>query len=267
MAKRFYGKKRSSKSTRRSRGRRASTKRVSFAVKSYVKKTISRNLEDKIWMHYGNNQTINLVAPSHGDPPLIKNLLPVLTQGTASGERIGNKIKIKNAYIKGMVSLKAYGGVPNPHVAPIYVKMWIISNRICNDWNLDLQAPLTPTYDKFFQDVNTSMPFQGLLTDILKEVNTEVWTVHKSKVFYLGSTSNSTAVPSATARYDNSKFSQMFYFNYTKYCKNLVYNDNGSVATNQNLYLIAQAVYADGSSDGYQIGNLHYTTFVHYEDA
>jgi len=58
-----------------------------------------------------------------------------------------------------------------------------------------------------------------------------------------------------------------FSFSYGKHCKTLKFDDSGPVPTNRNMFIVFQAVSANGASGGgYIPAEYHYTNRVDYED-
>jgi len=80
---------------RRSRKPRRSTRKVSSSVKSYVRKAISKNIEHK----YLDTTYTTAVTTTPVFQPL--NLM---SQGTTSSTRVGEKITMKSVQVKGMIS-------------------------------------------------------------------------------------------------------------------------------------------------------------------
>jgi len=97
---------------------------VSKAVKTYVKRTISANIENKVHVDYAINQTIT--TASGGSAITHRALLPQLINGTGAGQRVGNNVHVKSAVIRGSVNLLQYNATTNPVPAPAYVMELIV---------------------------------------------------------------------------------------------------------------------------------------------
>lgn len=256
------------KSTKRSmmRKRRPAAKKVSLAVKSYVNRAIARKDENKRWLDFGINAFIGCTpnAATSGVPKSL-NLVPILTQGTTNSQRIGNKISIRRAVVKGHINMLPYNPSDNITPAPVLVKMWLLKSKSINT----TQLSLTPAANDFFEVNSGTLGFQGNMLDLMLGVNTEFYTVYKTKTIRVGAGGNTNTFPSANVQaFDNSPFTVPFTFPYTKHLKkSIMYNDNATQPTNDNLFLVFQAVYANGASNAIHPAELHHHIQVDYEDA
>lgn len=247
--------------------RARSTKRgsVSNKVKNYVKKAIHANLENKESIQYGANQSISNIVS--GSTPGGIALLPSCGQGTSNSSRTGNQIKIVKGFIRGFVNILPYNSVSNPLSTPVYVKMWLVRS-------LADQAQLgvgSVDWTKFFKTSGGSVGFQGNMLDACLDVNNDLFRVFQTKTIKIGAGyASSTGQVGTGGYYDNSSMSRPFYFNWGKHCRKfLKYNDNDSpyLPTNQNLYLVMNTFYADGSNSGLTPAEYHYTSVCRFEDA
>lgn len=250
----------SSKRPRKAVRRKPVTSRQ--AVTRIVKSVISRQAENKSWFDYGLNQSI--VISSGGGTPTFKNLLPQLSQGSSASNRIGNEVRVKSAYVRGHVNILPFENTTNPLPVPLYVRMWVLSAKAINTNNL----ALTTIGSNFIDLVSSASVLQGNMLDIDFAINKDAWTVHASKIVKIGAGSYVSTGPIGQASYfDNSPMSVPFYFNYGKFIKTLKYDDSGPIPTNRNMFLVFQAVSANGASGGgYLPAEFHYTTRVDYED-
>ena len=248
---------------RKTRKNRSTTKTVSKAVKSYVKRAIHTNIENKLWIRFANSETITTAAASN---PEYINLVPFPSQGTTQYTRTGNKIKIMKAYIKGFVNLLPYSSTLNPKVGPIYVKMWLCRYKELNCADISLTSIST----NFFEGLSGSTSFQGNMLDMSLTNNKDDWIIYKTKTFELGGTSY---VPGGLSTQpliaaDNSRYTKPFYFSFGKHLrKQLQFDANGNPPTNTNLFLVTQVVYADGTATAVDAAKYHYTIRAEFEDA
>jgi len=237
------------------------TKKVSNAIKLYVKKAIHSNEENKVFIRYGINQSL---VTAVGTVPTFVYLTPYPTQGTGQSNRVGNQIKCVKAFIRGHVNLLPYNALSNPSVGPVIVKMWLCSCKTVNTATL----ATTQIDTNFFETNNTTAGFQGNMLDAELSQNKDIWTIYKTKTIELGATANPVGSGNATAWNDNSKFTIPFYFSYARHMrKQLKFNDTDTYATNHNIFLVFQAIYADGSSTSVTPAEYHYSSRVEYEDA
>ena len=259
----FYRKRRYQRKGKRVARKGTRKPKVSAPIRRYVRSAIHRQIENKKWVDYSLNNTITTASASF---PSYTNLMPVIAQGTGQMGRIGNKINVRRAMVKGFVNLLPYNATTNPKVGPLMVKIWVCTSK---KYHTHLITS-TAIDSNFFETGNGSYGFSGSLLDNMFKNNDSEWKIHATKQFELGASSwggvSSTYNPISN---DNSRFIQPFYFNLTKALKkNLLYNDNtSSYCTNQSLFLVFQAVYADGTSTAVQAAEFHHTVEVEYEDA
>jgi len=260
-AKRFGKRKATRRPTKRVYRKRGGARK---SITKIVKAVLSRQAENKSWFDYGANQSITIA--SGGSTPTFKNLLPQLSQGSSASNRIGNEVKVKNAYIRGHVNILPYDAVLNPQQCPppLYVKMWIVSAKALNTNNL----ALTNINTTFFDIVSSSTSFQGNMLDIDFTVNKDAWVIHGTKTVKIGAQYTSASGPiTAYAYSDDSPMSAPFSFSFGKNLKTLKYDDSGPIPTNRNMFIVFQAVAANGANGGgYIPAEFHYTTRVDYED-
>lgn len=261
----YNGRKRSNGKRNYRRRRGTSTRKarkVSTAVRSYVRRAIHTNLENKCWISYAANQTVMSAGTS--TPIYSINLLPnSLTQGVGKAGRIGNEINLRAGTIYGRVNLLPYNATTNPTPSPVLVRFFLVS---CKQTN---QPTMTSSvqFGSFFETGNTASLPQGNSLDMVLPVNNDFWTLYASKVVELGCTSTGSGFATG-AIYDNSKFSYGFRFSFGKYVKRIKYDDNTVPQINKNLYLLIQPIYADGSNtSGYIPLEVHYCVKDTYEDA
>lgn len=262
----FYGKKNRAVRKRGYKRRRgaSSTKarKVSTAVRSYVRRAIHSNLENKCWISYAANQTVMSAGTSL--PIYSINLLPnSLSQGVGKAGRIGNEINLRSGTIYGRVNLLPYNVTTNPTPSPVLVRFFLLS---CKQTN---QPTMTSSvqFGTFFEIGNTASLPQGNSLDMVLPVNNDFWTLYASKVVELGCTATGSGFATG-AIYDNSKFSYGFKFSFGKYVKRIKYDDATTPQINRNLFLCIQPVYADGSNtSGYIPLEVHYCVKDTFEDA
>lgn len=245
--------KRMAKKTYKKRGAKR-TRGVGIAVKQYVKRALSKDLENKLWIDYGINQSI---ATATQTTPTNAILVPRIAQGVQKSQRIGCEIKVKKAALTVFVNLLPYNATTNPLVAPVYVKMWIVQSRQINT----IQLTNTTISTTFFDVVNSFSGFSGNMLDLLFNVNSESWKVIATKQIELGLTTNTNGPA------DNSRFTKKFSFQLAKHLGTVKFDDAGTTPTNKNMFLVFQAVYPDGSSTAIQAAEYHWHYKVEYEDA
>lgn len=265
MRRRYAGRYRRARPTRRVRKSRllGKRRRVSKNVKRYVKRAIHRTVETKEKIDYGANQPIVTASAS---APVGQILIPTMTNGTSAGQMIGNQIKCVRGYIKGHVNLLPYNITTNPNPPPLYVKMWLVKNLVTQG-----SAASFSWFDwtKFFKLSGGMTGFQGNMLDVEFPVNTEYWRVLAKKTIKLGVGGATATGPISSGSYlDNSSFSRPFFFNYGRYLKKtLKFLDGGGACQNAGIYLLIQAVNANGDASAYNPCEYHFVNHFKYEDA
>jgi hypothetical protein len=254
----------------RKRGRHSAPKVLRKSVRKplikIIQKVISRNLENKTWFNNGTNQGIaNTISQNS---PTALSLIPEPSKGTEeSNNRVGNQITCKRSFIRGFVNVRPYDATTNPKPLPCWVKMFLCSVKAQNNATFSSN---TFTVTDFFKTNSSSQGFVGNMSDMCLPVNTEELRIFKTKTVKLGASYNTTTGPTSSLSYfDNSSMSVPFYFDLTKHLGKLQYNDTTTYPSNRNLFLVFQAVCADGStgSTGYIPAEVHYTQEVQFEDA
>lgn len=224
--------------------------KISTTVKNYVKRAISVKLENKLVMQFtsGVNIGTTLIAA-----PTYLNLLPTIGQGTNTNARIGNRINIKSGKLQVHVSLTPFDAITNPFVVPVSVKFWVLKCRKCNSNGILTASPDIAT--DFFDTTSTAVGMQANFLDMQLPVNKEKYQVFAQRTFTLG--------------VDRFGSVADFTINTTKYMKKLLhYDDSSTTVTNDNLFLISQAVMSDGRiSTGYTLAKYFYNHLIQFEDA
>lgn len=256
-----YRRKRSTKIVRKRTYKRKQP--VSKKLKAYVRKAIHSQIENKHFFSYAAN---NAIVTASTSTPTSLNLLPSLAIGASDGQRVGNNIKIVKGVITGFVNILPYSATLNPLSTPIMVRIWIVSGRQLNSNNFANYSPGT----NFFEAGSSQVGFQGTMLDMVLRNNTQEYIVHAQKTFKIGAGYASGTGPVGTSGYfDNSPMSRKFTFNWGRYVRSkLIYNDAvTNIPTNRNMFIVFQAVNADGSSSAVNPAEFHYTNEVLYEDA
>lgn len=237
--------------------------RVSKTIKRYVKRQLHSTLENKFIISVATDQT---VSTANATAPYSVNLMPAMAQGTGRQNRIGTKVSLRKAVIRGNISLKPYNATTNPKCAGQIVKMWLVSCIQQNPSTLPASATTS-----FFDYTAGSTGFGGNSLDLSLPVSQEDYKVLASKTFKLGITA-STSLTSGALWNDNSSANAQFYFDYSKHFKSkLQYQDSAtsSYPNNRNCFLVVQVVSCDNSTQASTIQPLSITYAIHqeFEDA
>lgn len=235
--------------------------------RNYKKKTIAlpqqiKNIVNKIVAHKEETKCQSYAIPSTGlQVYAFGNLLEfnatqvlgLITQGAAEGQRIGNRIDVTSFVIRGFV------GLTTAIVSNIYVK--IVALRL----KAQVSSP-NGNYNVLYQNGNSTLAPSGTLSDMMRDFNKDFFTIYQSKQFLLGSNDAVTSV----MPYNNSKGTAMFKFDLSKHIKKVVWNDSTSLPTNCGMYLAFIPCNADGSIITLAQVSPYYTTCeveMKYKDA
>ena len=247
-----YKRKRTYKTKRYSKKRYAKkTTRVSPRVKSYVKREIARQAENKIVATTSDGSTVlNYITDAQ-----FRYLNIPLSQGTGQGQRVGNAIRLKKAMLR--ISLWCSNAVANTTI-PKYFDIYIVKLKMANDGVTTAEANV------FLQLGNTSTSYGGDPLDGMRTVNNDVWTYcYHKRVLMI----NSTDVTNQNGYAGRSSINLSI--NCTKWLKKIQkYNDTTSSPTNDNLFLAIGATFADLSVRAQQVIGYYDSQFEYqYEDA
>jgi len=263
---RYYPRRRASGGPKRKYAKRVYKRKTvssTKGIKSLVKKMIRKNVENKTADTYAANTVINC-ASSILLPTYI-SLAPTVTAGTSAQNRIGNEITVTKSTIRGICNVLPYNVTTNPLTSPIYVKMWLCSRKNTN--SLVTGLPALADFQNFFQSGSTSLGWQINILDTLFYNNRDYWNVHTTKTMRLQYQST---ISSANAVLSPSGYvTQHFTFNLAKHLGRIKYNDASTQPSNKELFLVFQAVLADGSTAaaGTQLAEVHYVLETNFEDA
>lgn len=244
-------------------------------MKKIVRREIARNIENKSKQVVVEDQPI--YYPLQGALYDTENTIqispgaagigaPDILQGVGNGARIGNKIKIKKATIKGVFVPRQYDVSNNPNPSPHIVRLVLFYDR---EFDATFPAPRTD----FFEFNNTSQGISGDLTDIVGPPNNPKYRVMAQKFFKLGRAAPTTAEQAVgAAEYPNNDYKMNYILNWnvTKYMVQMVqFNDNSAVPTTRGLWMQVMASPATGvvGFAGVIPMQLNYWIDIVYEDA
>lgn len=271
MAKRrTYRKKRTYRKRRGGTRRRVSNKRI----KRIVRKVIARQTENKVSQFIDLNKILRVTSDTAGFDAINVIALGCQTsgynipQGVGQSQRIGNKIRVKRAVIKGTMVPMQYNATTNPVPAPCQVKMVLFYDR-----EGPTSIPTPASNADIFDFNNSTNSFHGDLVDMFAPFNTERYRILKTRIFKLGyATSDLTSTGTGSLNYANNdfKYNCNFSINYTKYLPKVqTFRDNNIDSTTRQLYLMWIPVAATGGAflNTVRPVGVQYTCTLQYEDA
>lgn len=241
------------------------------AITRIVKRVVARNEENKSKEYVNTRQ----ILPYAGNQDA--NVIPLspyasyldITQGTADGSRIGNRIKIKHASITFTLWPYPYSSSLNAVPIPQDIQFYIFYDR-----QNDTEVPVPSSNGDFYQNNGSTSTFTGTLTDLTRWVNQDRYRVVYRRRFKLGFAQNAASGADANnANWSNNDYKlniMNFKVNYTKWLvKNVKYNDNNATPTTRGLFCMWISVPCNGSTWGStQLpSTVTMQTRVTYEDA
>lgn len=267
----YYRRKRTNKRT--ARRKRASTKKAKsnnkVATRGYVKRIMHKEVENKYYTTYAFGQAVKIQvnsAPVVGEG--LFSLIPGISLGNNSGNRIGNKVRVIKSKLNMTLTLAPYVAVTNPYVPGVYVKIFIFRFKPAND-----RSPTLGEWQSFFKGIGSNFSLQGNLLDINAQVETDIFDIVKTKTIFLTSSSNSAnGVPNATSyMFATGKNSVNCSFDVTKHLGTMTYNDTTTTSIlGKNLWCFIQPIYTQynpASGNAFQPITLSYSHNTFYEDA
>jgi len=244
------------------RRRKAYRKRaVPKSVKTYVKRQISANVEDKIAV-LQNLLNTTITQTNSTTIGVIQNLIPLINQGVDVCDRIGNKIKCKRLIYSGQVSRNSL----NTSAVPQMVVCVIARLKSGYDTpNLSACNLLK------YQSTNTGTPVMSGISStdmrtIYSPYNRDVFDIKLVKYFKVF---NASGMPNPFVNND-FKIQQNFSINLTKYVKKIwKYNNNVNNPENEGLYGMWYAINIDSSVSFPATGMISLDSIAtcYYEDA
>jgi len=224
-------------------------KRANF--KKFVKKVVSEMAETKeayttsgdtpIWFNSGINAT--------GD---ITPIVPAIGQGVDTNQRIGQKITAQRLNVKGHIRLNLNDVSDSTKLPNVVVRMMIVSMKNKPSYG-DVTASAAPL-STLLRKGGTTTAFTGVLSDVYAPINTDVFTIHHDKKFYLNQTYINAIGPSVPSQYLAQDISKTIkFFNLNVKCKNKVLKYDEDISSdswpvNWSPFLILGYAYLDGSA-------------------
>jgi len=249
-------------------GRKSSV--VSSAVKTYVNRTIHRQIENKnVQLNSSTSFGNILQSPTLNVAPLTPYAGALLiSQGTGSANRTGNEVKTRRVMLKYCLYPKGYNAVSNTTPRPMYIQMWL--GYVKNSSGL---KPIASDFDQLYNYNNTVNPVLGQLFDLNQTHNTDYWTIKKYWIHKVGYAVNaSSGSDGNNANYANNDFpySVVKKLDITKfYPKTLKFNDTSTTISGAGLFFFFQGITANGDTlAASQLPlNLQWQLGVEFEDA
>lgn len=222
------------------------------SINQIVKRQIGKHFENKIQeFAYENIGVYNTIANTN-----FLSLMPILSQGTGEGERIGNQITIKKVMLRFTIymdSTYANASVPK------YVDFYIVKYRNSNS------QPSVTDANKLLQQGNGATSYNGEILDGLRDVNTDLYILKKRKRWTMCNAFTATN----PIGYGSLKGMMTMKFNITKFYKKYIkFSDTITSPSNDNLFLCVGTTdyYQTGTPATAQTGQMSFDMTFTYED-
>lgn len=167
-----------------------------------------------------------------------------ISQGTGQGQRVGNRIRTKSSYIKGILFTQQQNATYNPTPKPYEVLVMIY--KIIGQGNT-VDTSLTGLY----QNGNSVSGPLGSLQDLTFPINSDRYRVFYKRIFKIGAADNTGTGASIGLQYfanNDYKRNQVFYIPLTKYMDKIIrYNDTSTTCQNDCLYMCMLPLACDGT--------------------
>jgi len=231
------------KATRRPRKRTG----AGYVTKRQVARMIGRRIEDKY-----NYQTLTNVSISNAlsTIPHLQQLNFSMTQGDGQGDRVGNRVTVKNAVLKGSLNMADYSSFSNSKQLDQLVTVVVYKVR---NYVAGTNPTYSSLYSRFFQTGSTAATFTNTPIDHMRRYNKDLIMVKAVRHFKMGFSGTQSGVTALNTIAPNNdfKYQQFFKIPLTKYYKKTqIFDDSSGAADarNDNLFFTVYCCPADGSA-------------------
>jgi len=271
------------KYARKGKTTKSSKKSINKAIRSVkvsnfnmaVEKVISRKAETKYvnydsWNNIYGSTSLDFTTGVGG----VFNITPAATtsqgtiytigQGVGQGDRVGNEILPVSLKLRLVIRANTfYDSVTNYNPSPLYVTMWVVKIR---QHLTDSYSSLSTIFQNtFFQDGDISKGFNGTITDLVQEVNSneiqlvmrKQWLVGNA-IYQSGFGVNAPSAANQSYANNDASLCKMVRLNMSKYLPaKMIYNDGSDTPTNsRKLWCFFTCHRSDGNSIQTSAGNV-----------
>lgn len=252
------------------------------AIQRYVKSAIHRQVENKLvtsgttfnlYPITSANFTTNNIFPlsPHVEAGYPAGAQLIISQGTGSGNRIGDRVRTAKVMLKGIVYPNPYNATSNTLNAPMEITMWIFKVK---GGLQDTQSAVSNLMaNNFFKIGGSSSPISNLLSDLSLPINSDVILLKKRKTFKVGNSQQAVSVGSNNSNlYSNNDFklNHRFSIDVTRYVnKNIRFIDGNNNASTSTTWCAFTFAPADNSVvlSSIMPASVNYWLTYQYEDA
>lgn len=232
--------------------------RTASAVRAIAKSVVSKQAEDKfVGAHLTASYNDTISSPADCFP-----VIPQITVGPNDFQRIGDRVKGKYLYVKGMVQY----GVGNAQYPPKTVRCLILSQK-----NLKTGSQVSTSVDvaHLLKDnigTGTARGYTGTLFDNLAPINKDLFRVHMDRKFRFKLRSDATVATSATTEGTNPTR----YFSCRIKLPTLTFDDGNANWPNNFAPFFCMGAVADDGSGPTVVGTpwlVQVQSIAYYEDS
>lgn len=177
-----------------------------------------------------------------------------IAKGTADGQRVGNQIRIKQAYLIFTMNAAAYSAGSNPVPRPQLIRLFFFKRRVNSN-----TTPSKPelcgtdangTGGNWFQNGTGQNGMVGTVRDMTQQLNTDMYQYIASRTYKLGNSEafgDGAQISSQYFTNNDFKYNIIKRINVTKMLpKVFKWNDADNIVT-PPVWCLVQTVNADGS--------------------
>ena len=246
------------------------TKGVTPAVKKFVNRTLNKAIENK---YDYQNTTVDISNVLGSVNPYFNNLNCSVAQAApGQGGRIGNRITVKNAILKGSMNMRDYSSLTNSRQLDQMVTIVVFKLR---SYLVGTNPTNANFFSRMFQLGSSATGLLNLPIDHIRRYNKDLMQVKAVRHFKLGfsqPTANFGATGTTGNIAPNNDFSYQRFFSIplTKFYKKtqIFDDDNGAAgARNDNLFFMVFTAPVDGSAFTSTPISLTWDWELTYEDA
>lgn len=235
------------------RAKKVSTKKTFVkSVTKIAQGVLDKNAEDKIMYHTsGDAVLLNFNSTISTTSDYIQ-ILPNCSSSVEENGRVGDKVTVNRYNVSGYIRFNpALGAMStgSPGVCQVGIRMMILSLKKSQSWDL-VTSSANPLLN-LLRRGGTTVGYSGQIADLSNPINTDLFTVHHNKVFYMSQTF--TGQTTAVGFYNTDIANQIKFFNFSMKCKKKVlsYDDDtnsGLLPTNYAPFMLIGYSYLNGQT-------------------
>lgn len=237
--------------------------RATGNLRKMIQDVVNGNLETKM-SNRNTGNALSLVDSGINSISDMYQIVPNITKSQEENGRNANQITGQKLVVKGYIRFNTLNNTSN-YMGQVAARLFIVSQKQRSNYT-DVAAS-TFALTQLLRRGGTEVPFTGNISDIYSDLNTEVWTKHYDRVFYLSQDSMFTNEGAINTK-NTIKF-----FRATVSCKKVLKYDDavsgGLLPTNFAPILLLGYVYLSGAApDVSPIVNLglYYDSDLYYKD-